>query len=635
MKKISFLFVVSVLLVLTSCGGMKAGTYTKTVSGMHAPITVEITVDKDNILDAVVVDHAETPGVGDIAAERVASEIVQYQSLDVDTVSGATITSAIVRAAFTSCLEEAGADMKALTSKRERTSTINDEYTSDVVIVGGGGAGITAAIFALEQGATVTLIEKTDLFGGNSILVGGFMNSVVPELQDYFLPERSLAMESLITDALAETPVSQKHAELQAAVQADFDAYLASNKTMFDSENWHALQTWNGGDKVGDIDFAEILGHGAPVMQKWLIDNGMVFRDEVFIGGGAMYTRSRYPDRSFPNGTGYLNTLTEMLYKYGEDQLTVLMRVEGESLITEGDKVVGVIARDVRGNKDVTLNANKGVILATGGFAGNVELRVKYAQGEKWPDLGPSLKTTNTGSITGDGIFMAEEVGANLVNMDQIQVLHVTNPQSGILNDASTEYDGRVFINKEGKRFVREDGRRDEMALAILDQTDSMTYIFGSTPKPLDETLSMGGQPVSYFVDNNIAGFIADDTLEGIAEKMGVPVDVLQETIETFNDHVASGAKDEFGRVSYTVPINMNGPFLAYPRVPGAHHTMGGVEIDEETRVLNKDGEPIDGLYAAGEITGVIHGSNRIGGNAIVDYLVFGRIAGLNAAMDK
>ncbi len=613
------------------------GTYVKTVSGMHAPLTVEVVVDEKSIVSVKVTDQGDTPGMGDYACEVVTAAIVAEQSLAVDVVAGATITSTAVKNAVAACLEEANGNMPLLRAELPREPITTTAYTADVVIIGGGGAGLTAAATALEQGASVVLVEATDILGGNSLVVGGFMNAVMPEFQDHYLAERSASMESLITAAIEEAPVSDEHAALQAAVKADYEAYLASDKTMFDSENWFALQTWNGGDKLGTLPLVKKMTANADDAMKWLADNGMQFKDTICLGGGALYTRSRYG--VLPNGLGHISTIKSIIEKNNKGNFTLLTNTKGTELIMDGAKVVGAKAVCNETGVEYTLTANNGVILATGGFAGNVELRQQYCEGEKWPDLGPSVLTTNTSGVRGDGIFMAQKAGAALVNMEQIQLLPYCNPATGFVNDTVGGSNGApIFINKEGKRFVREDGRRDVMSNGIINQTDSVMYMFGNAAaygvEDFHDCKTLAGQDVGYFLDNGLNGYFAADTLEEIADHLGFPVENLKETLDSYNAHVAAGTEDEFGRVTYSTPLD-KGPYMVWPRTPAAHHTMGGVLIDEYTHALAEDGSIIDGLYCAGEITGVLHGTNRIGGNAIVDYLTFGREAGLNAAQDK
>lgn len=210
------------------------------------------------------------------------------------------------------------------------------------------------------------------------------------------------------------------------------------------------------------------------------------------------------------------------------------------------------------------------------------------------------------------------------------------NPWTGMVNDTLGGYNGSsVFINKEGKRFVREDGRRDEMSKGIIAQTDGIMYILGNAETfgvtDTRDCKTMGGMGVSYYLDNNMYSYVVGDTLDEIAEKLNLPADALKESIASYNEHVVNKTADEFGRVTFVNTLE-EGPYIAYPRKPAVHHTMGGVKIDAQTHALTENDEIIPGLYCAGEITGVIHGTNRIGGNAIVDYLTFGREAGRNAA---
>jgi flavocytochrome c len=362
---------------------------------------------------------------------------------------------------------------------------------------------------------------------------------------------------------------------------------------------------------------------------KWLEGMGMEYRPTISLASGSLYPRTHNAVK--PNGTGYFDAFEAKLA--GETNYTQLMNTTGKSLIMEGDKVAGVNAEGKDGNK-VTLHANKGVILATGGFGGNVALRQEYCEGEKWPDLGPTVPTSNMPGVTGDGIFMARDAGAQLVNMEQIQLLHACNPITGATYDIVA---ADCFINQEGKRFVREDGRRDEMSKAILAQTGGIMYsVFSAdfAPDPTT-TKALGGMSLQYMLDNNVSKYVQADTLEELAKKIGMPPEALVQTVKDFNSYVDGLEKDPLGRVAFSGIKIEKGPFYAYPRSPAVHHTMGGVLIDEQTHALNAEGKPVPGLYCAGEITGVLHGANRVGGNAIVDFVVFGRIAGENAAEGK
>ncbi len=600
--------------------GLTPGTYTSTMTAMHGPMTVEVTVTGDAITSVNVIDQVETPGVTDPVFEKIPASIVEKQTTRVDVITGATVSSRVLMAAVEDCLKQAGDAQKAFSKELEKAPAEDMTLSADVIIVGGGGAGLSAAVSASDEGASVILIEKTGFLGGNSIVAGGIYNAPDPDLQDY--AEISGNQDSLVEAALAEEPISEEHAQLQDAVRAEFEAYKATDKTLFDSANWFALQTWNGGDKIANLDLVKELTAGAYPALEWLESMGMEFNDFVTLGGGSLYPRTH--GATTPNGTGYIKAFKNALKD--RENVQILMDTTGVSLITDGDAVVGVNAIGKGGNS-VTLTAGKGVILSTGGFAGNVELRQKYCEGEKWPDLSASLTTSNMPGVTGDGIFMAEAVGADLVDMDQIQLLPFCNPQTGATFDITS---ANCFINKEGKRFVREDGRRDDMSKGMIAQPDGLVYYIFSCEDP-NQVFSLGKKSVQYYLDNNLYGYMLDTTLEGLAGQMGVPADALAETVEAFNAHTKAGDVDEFGRTSWAATIE--GPYyVAYQRKPAVHHTMGGVRIDTQAHVLRADGSAIKGLYCAGEVVGGIHGGNRLGGNAIVDFCVFGRVAGSNAA---
>lgn len=616
------------MLTVSALADMTPGTYVQEVNGLNGPMKLEITLSETAIESITALEHMETVGIGETAIPMLAEAMIEQQTPNVDIVTGATVTSAAVKNAVKAALKEAGASDELLSKPSQRPLETDAEYTADVIIVGAGGAGLTASVRALEQGASVILIEKTSQVGGNSLVAGGFVNAPYPSRQDKYQAERSPSLETLITDALNEEPVSEEHKALQDAVRAEYEEYLASDKTLFDSANWFALQTWNGGDKIADLDCVIKVTANAEASVLWLESLGMEFHDYVKHGEGALYPRSNYA--VLPNSIGYMNALTGALEGY--ENFTLLTNTTGKSLITDGDKVVGVNAVGRDGNT-VTLHANKGVILTTGGFAGNIELRQKYCEGEKWPNLGTDVRTTNVAGVTGDGIFMAEAVGANLVNMEQLQMLPYCDPNTGFLNNAMGAKLS-VFINKEGKRFVREDGRRDEMSKAILEQTDSKMYWFCKYTGDIKDAKSAAGQPVTYLLETGASEYHYATDIADAAKQLNVPEETLRATLASFDEHAAAQTADEFGRVSFPDTFG-EGPFVFFARRPAAHHTMGGVEIDTEAHALRADGSIIEGLYCAGEITGVVHGGNRVGGNAVADYLVFGSTAGTNAALGK
>ena len=632
MKKLLSLCLAFILAL--SCAAalaMTPGTYEATVPGMHGPMTVSVTVTEDAITDVTVVSNVETPGLRDWVVREIPAAIVENQSTKVDVVTGVSISSRAIMNGVREALKLAGAEDGAFDKEIAKEPAADEELTADVVIVGGGGAGLAAALSATEAGASVVLIEKTGFFGGNSIVSGGIFNCPDPDLQDY--ADITSSLDPLIEEALAEEPVDELHKQVQDTVRAQFEEYKKTDKHVFDSPEWFALQTWNGGDKVGMLDHLLFYAERAYPTLEWLEGMGMEFAPAINSASGSLYMRTH--TSVMPNGTGYFKAFQDTLATRG-DLFTAKMDTTGESLITdESGKVVGVNATHKDGHK-VTLHANKGVILATGGFAGNVEMRMQYCVSDKWPDLSAKVITTNMPGVTGDGLRMAAAVGAELINMDQIQLLPYANPWTGATSDITLTYSASCYINKNGERFVREDGRRDEMSLAIIAQPDGLMYqLFSADAVPDPATgKTLGDKTVGYYLDNHLAGYVQAETLEGLAEVLGMDPAVLQKTVDDFNSYVRGEATDPCGRITWTKELK-TGPWYAYPRKPAAHHTMGGVNIDVDTHPLRADGSIIEGLYCAGEITGNFHGANRLGGNAIVDFCVFGRIAGANAAAGK
>ena len=563
------------------------GTYTAEARGMWGTIPVTVTVSENAIESIEVGENNETAGLRQWPMNIIPQEIIESQSLAVDTVTGATVTSRGIISAVEDCLKQAGADVAALKVAAEKEPAQDVEASADVVIVGGGGAGLAAACSATENGATVIVVEKMGTLGGNSMVSGGIYNT--PDLE-------------------AQAPLGIE-----------------------DSPEFFAQQTWEGGDKIANKELVDKMCFNALDGLKWMESMGLEIKPGVGQGTGSLYQRTHYA--VLPQGSGYIKAFVETLMTR-EDLCTIMMDTTAESLIVEDGRVVGVNAVGKDGNA-VTLRASKGVVVATGGFAGNVEMRVQYCQGEKWPDLGKSLMTSNMPGVTGDGIRMCEAVGANLIDMDQIQLLQVCNPKngttSGHFNAAGVQ--GYVLINKEGERFIREDGRRDEISKAMIAQTDGIAYLLMSGETIYDpETQTIAsGRTVADMVETGDDGWVSGETLEELAANMGVPADALVAAIDEYNSAVENGGPDQFGRTLLNYKFE-KGPWYAYPRSPAAHYTMGGVQIDTAARVLSTDGNVIPGLYAAGEVTGGIHGGNRLGGNAIVDFVVFGRIAGNSAS---
>lgn len=659
MKKVVALLMSFVMVLsLVACSGgkdaaktgkLKAGTYTASVPGMNDKIEVSVEVNEDAIVAIDVLSNSETPGIGSELKDKngkvmdfggkaptvsIPEEIVANQSVAVDLVTGATITSASIVNAVKDCLTQAGANLDEWSTPVKYTT--REGGSADVVVVGGGGAGLAAAIASAQAGKSVIIIEKNGEIGGDTLVCGAIYNSPSEDMQSKVT--MTDAVKATLEAALAEKPVNDEHAALQKEVKAQWDKYKADGrKDLFDSKEWYALQTWINGDKVGDLNLVKELCYKAYDGLNWIKDMGMEFKPDISQGAGSLWQRTH--TNTMPMGTGFMSVYSQQLENF-KDKITYIGEATAKELIVKDGKVTGVKVMDNHTDEMFEVTGTDGVILATGGFAGNAKMAQEYNTSGKWADLSKTATTNRIGCSQGDGITMAKAVGADLTDMEQIQLLYLGSVKDGQLTKypprAVNGTDQIIFINKNGERFVQEDGRRDQICLAVIEQPDSMFYIVesGSGDKYKDikdpEWRSADGFTFDYLVENEF--IIVGDTLEELAEKIGADPATLKATVDTFNSCV-DGAKDEFGRTLFSSKLE-EGPWIATPRQACLHHTMGGVTIDEATRVLDENGNVIPGLYAAGEITGGIHGANRLGGNAVVDTVVFGKLAGETVVAD-
>lgn len=622
------------LMALTAIGTASAqsaeitytpGTYTATVPGRNGNMTVEATFSENRIESVKVLEHEETAMFSDAAIERIPEEVVEYQSLDIDAVSYATISSAAVLSGVAECAKQAGADVAALKKapvpEKKPGETVN--LDADVVIVGGGGAGVAAALSAAQNGATVIVVEKTSALGGNTLLSGGLLNAAYPQTQAE-LPMTEALKNTLMKYATME-PKDEYMAKWQKKLLEKFDEYEKSgSESLFDCIELHMIQTYVDGDYCGNPELIEYFCTNAPLTLDWIQELGTPLKKKASLAQGMLWQRGNYLD-GYKSGVGFIKTFTNEIEKQNYP-VEYVYEVRANSLIVEDGKVVGVKGNSTVDGTEYVFNASKGVLLATGGFGANVEMRCKY--NSQWPDLGSKVPTTNSPAIQGDGIVMAMEIGAATVDMDKIQLLPVADPRTGETNSRVGDSSG-LYLNKEGVRFVAEDSRRDVMAAAILAQTDSCMWLISSQKNSLlDENgLNKYGRKLTTLLANGTV-YMAD-TLEELAEKIGLDPQVMVESVNKYNEAVDKGYDEEFGRSVFNDTARIDdAPFYACLRSPAVHHTMGGVVVDDHAHVYNEAGEIIPGLYAAGEVTGGFHGANRIGGNAIAEALSTGRVAG-------
>ena len=605
---------------------LKNGTFEGKAYGNNGWLTVEVTIKDNKITDIKTPGQRETKYLGDTAIREIGKDVLQYQTLNVDNIAGATVTSTALKTAIAQAIEKAGGDIaafqKPVPEKIKKVAGIT-KGSADLIIVGAGGAGLSAAVTAKDLDVkNVLVLEKMPVIGGNTLRCASAFNAADPDRQKA-LPMTETLKEAVVK-AISEKPVSEEHAKLMADVKAKYEAYLKSgSKTLFDCPEWHALQTYNGGDKVGQIPLIRQYSNNVLDTLHWMQSKGSPVMDRVSQGAGALWQRTHQLDA--PAGLGLIDPLYQAAVKQGVN-FKLGMRVQ-DLILNDKGRVIGVTATDKVGNK-YEFTSKDGVILATGGYSQNKEMRQKSA-----PHLTSEMVSTNQPGATGDGIIIATRHGADTTGMNYVQVYPLATPGTGALQGRARKMSGLddvIDVNKNGERFVKEDARRDEFVAAIKKQPGGVVYDINdsSIVKPLNSF----NEDVETLV--SIGRIYKADSLADLAKQLGMPADKLEATVAEFNKMVEAKKDPKFGRKLFDRPI-VKPPFYATPRAPSIHHTMGGLQISTNAQVLDKNGKPIPGLYAAGEVTGGIHGSNRLGGNATADVLTFGRIAAKSAVAHK
>ena len=551
----------------------EAVTLVGTAPGRNGPVEVEVTATADRIYGIRVLSHVESDGIGTEAVRLLPGKIYENQSLMVDSVSGATISSDAIKAAIVDALEKGGLDpavfmVEVTAAPVERTPV---ELSCDVVVVGAGGAGLTASVLATQQGQNVILLEKMPFVGGNSLRAEGGMNAA----------DTKVEAELGLTDSTVENFIAD---------------------------------TMAGGHQLNNIDLVTTMAENSAEAVDWLfsIDAPLT---KVAATGGTSHKYLHKPDDGRPVGEYLVEKLKAQTEKLG---IEVYVNTKATEILMENGQAVGVLAED--NEHSYTIHA-KSVVLTTGGFGANFDLMASYD-----PSLANAV-TTNHSGAQGDGILMAQAVGADTVDMEQIQ-LHPTVIQSdGTLVSESVRSHGAILVNAEGKRFTNDMDFRDKVSQAELKQPGAYAFII------FDQALVDEVALTQKFIDRGFA--ITGKTYEELARNMGFEGDAVANfvnTMETWETYVAAGEDKDFGRSNVSMIDISTAPYYAIKIAPGIHHTMGGIKINTRAEVIDTDGSVIPGLFAAGETTGGVHGGNRVGGNAVCDFIVFGRIAGQSAS---
>ncbi len=440
--------------------------------------------------------------------------------------------------------------------------------SADIVVIGAGGAGLSAAVQAKENGAeNIILLEKMPMTGGNTNKATGGMN------------------------AAESTP--QKEAGIEDTIQTMIDDTMA------------------GGKDINDPELVKVLAEEAKDGLDWLIELGADL-NEVARAGGATNDRIHRPVGGAAAGPTMISTLDSKAKEAGVDIRTWN---EATEILTDKEGKVSGVKVNNKDGEEYIIEADA-VIIATGGFGANMEMVTEYRE-----EL-DGFATTNHPGATGDGISLAQTVGADLTDIEQVQIHPTGVAELGLLITEGVRGDGAILVNTDGNRFYNELNTRDNVAQAILSQNESKAYLVFEDN--IRETLHAIEDYIEYGV------VIETESLEALAAEINVDADNLKATIDTYNTSIDT-QEDEFGRTSLLKKLN-KGNFYAIEISPIIHHTMGGIKINADTQVINTNGEVIEGLFAAGETTGGVHGANRLGGNAVADIIVYGRRAGSMAA---
>ena len=617
--------VVAVSLLGYGCGSKSASTaggvsgdFTGTAKGMGGDVTVTLTLEDGKITGCTAEGKDETPGIGTLALEQLPAQIAETGSIAVDGVSTATITSNAIKEAAAAAITAAGLKPEDFQTAVENNAEPAEDSTvdTDIVIVGAGGAGMTAALTATSEGKSVVVVESQPVVGGNSVRATGGMNAGKTVYQDENEFGESAGVEKTLKAAAEKYADNETITALAATVAEQWAAYQANPTGYFDSVELMELDTMIGGKGINDPALVETLCSNSADAIDWLGEQGITLHSVSSFGGASVKRIHRPVDaegKTLSVGSYMIPLLEENCQKAGVQMM--LNTTATEILTDDNGAAVGIKATGASG-ETITINA-KAVVLTTGGFGANLDMVVEYK-----PEL-KGFMTTNAPGILGQGIKMAQAIGADTVDMDQIQIHPTVEANTAALITEGLRGDGAVLINAEGKRFIDEVGTRDVVSAAEIAQTGSYSWLV------VDQAMVDASSVIQGYIKKGYT--VTGETYEELGKAMGVDEAAFAETMNTWNGYVEAKNDPDFGRTSFANKLD-TAPYYAIKVTAGVHHTMGGLKINTNTEVLNENGEVIPGLFAAGEVTGGVHGANRLGGNAVADFTVFGRIAGAAAS---
>ena len=545
---------------------LQDGEWTGSGEGRSGSIIAKVVVKNHQVEQVTIVSQSESVFAQD-AINTVVEKAVgrtDVMTVEVDGVTGATLTSTGVIDAINMAI------LAAKGKQTESTKTYKDG-TCDIVVVGAGGAGLSAAVAAAEtdENLKIVVLEKQGIIGGNTNYSTGGINAAGTDVQ------KLLGIE--------------------------------------DSKQLFYDDTMQGGKYENIPSLVQNLVEHAPVTITWLSGLGADLTD-VGLMGGSSVKRTHRPKGGTAIGPHLMKVLHDATSKKNIE-IRTSNKVVG--LLTSGDAVTGVKVQNADG-RNYTLKA-KAVIIATGGFGANLAMVAR---------LQPSLSgfaTLNHPGATGDAFDWVTAIGGATIQMANIQIHPTAEAENHILITEAVRGNGAILVNHEGKRFVNEMDTRDVVSAAILEQTSGEAFLI------FDQAVRQSLASIETYANQHLLK--EGNTIEELAKVTSIPADVLNETMSRYAAQQKAGTDEDFGRTTtqMTAPLE-TAPYYAVRITPAIHHTMGGLSVNTETQVLKADGTPIPGLYAAGEVTGGLHGANRLGGNGVADIVVNGRLAGQAAA---
>ena len=628
-SKILISLVLVCMMLLSACGGNTtaatteaateapaAASYTGTAQGMGGEVSVTLTIENGVITDCVAVGDQETDGIGSVVIAQFPEQVVAGNTINLDAVSGATVTSNAFIEAAKAALTAAGLNPDDYMTKVTAAAAGDVTKEADVVIVGAGGAGMTAAMTASDAGKNVIILESQAMVGGNSARSTGGMNAAKTVYQDENEFGEAAGVEKMLQSAADDYADNEFITSLAATVAQQWADYQANPVGYFDSVELMELDTMVGGKGINNPELVKTLVEGTASAIDWLDENGMSLHN-VAAFGGASVKRIHRPVNDEGKVVSVGAYLIPLMEKACQDRgIEIVLNTTVDTILVDANgQAVGVSGTDKDGNT-VTVNA-KSVILATGGFGANLDMVASYK-----PEL-EGFMTTNAPGAQGQGIAMATAVGAATVDMEQIQIHPTVEANTAALITEGLRGDGAILVNANGERFTDEVSTRDKVSAAEIAQPGSYSWLI------VDQAMVDASSVIQGYITKGYTKTGA--TYEELAQEIEVDPATFAATMEKWNGCVEAKSDPDFGRTSFANPLN-TAPYYAIKVSAGVHHTMGGVVINSSAEVLKEDGSVIPGLFAAGEVTGGIHGANRLGGTAVADFVVFGRIAGASAA---